>query len=715
MSHGPRWSVPKWMLGVALILGCDCSAAPPTRTCTGPEDCGASEVCVDERCVPRGEPDSGFDGGSGDDATTPRPDGGEGVDARTPSGCVPATCDDFDIDCGPAPDGCGGAILCGTCPSGQVCGGGADRGRCVTPACAPLSCGDYMGVNCGVVADGCGGLTESCGDCIAPEICGGGDTPNRCGGGVRTGPGCEGLCRNQVYCGPGAATTLSGRVFAPNGTLPLPNAVVYVPNAPLPAITNGISCERCEDEDLGAPLVGTVSDYDGTFELRHVPAGIAFPLVVKIGKWRRVVMIEPREPCSTTALTPEQTRLPRNRGEGDLPQIAVSTGSVDAMECVFRKLGVSDFEFTRPDGTGAIHLYRANGAWADAALRTTCGTNCTDRAPGSCSGSCPPHTLTTALMDDPARLASYDLAVFGCEATATTGVTRSNARRRVIRDYLDGGGRAFLSHYAYDWLFNNNEGPAPTLHTTAVWSGSTTTGVNSSRAFVDTGFPRGAIFWDWLVEVDAAATLAPPQIAITDPRFFVRDVAGGSRRWVHTVSGAAGHASHNSIQQYTFNTPVGAPDDMVCGRVVYSAFHVSGGSTGSATFPGHCSTAALTPQEKVLAFMLFDLATCVSGDEPPPPPTCTPRTCEALGIECGLAGDGCGGSIDCGPCPEGSACGAGGVPNVCSAPCPPLSCADHDAECGEVSDGCGGVLDCGDCEAPDVCGFSEPNRCGSLV
>ena len=112
--------------------------------------------------------------------------------------------------------------------------------------------------------------------------------------------------------------------------------------------------------------------------------------------------------------------------------------------------------------------------------------------------------------------------------------------------------------------------------------------------------------------------------------------------------------------------------------------------------------------------MLFDLASCVSGDEPPPPPTCTPRTCESVGAECGMIGDGCGDAIDCGPCPPGSACGAGGMPNICGGDCPPLSCEDHGAECGEVSDGCGATLDCGECPPGETCGFQFANVCGSL-
>jgi hypothetical protein len=46
---------------------------------------------------------------------------------------------------------------------------------------------------------------------------------------------------------------------------------------------------------------------------------------------------------------------------------------------------------------------------------------------------------------------------------------------------------------------------------------------------------------------------------------------------------------------------------------------------------------------------------------------CTPATCASLGFNCGQAGNGCGGVLDCGTCPMGQSCGGTGVPNVCGA------------------------------------------------
>lgn len=44
---------------------------------------------------------------------------------------------------------------------------------------------------------------------------------------------------------------------------------------------------------------------------------------------------------------------------------------------------------------------------------------------------------------------------------------------------------------------------------------------------------------------------------------------------------------------------------------------------------------------------------------------CTPTTCSAEGWNCGSAGDGCGGTLQCGTCSAPATCGGGGVANVC--------------------------------------------------
>jgi hypothetical protein len=76
-------------------------------------------------------------------------------------------------------------------------------------------------------------------------------------------------------------------------------------------------------------------------------------------------------------------------------------------------------------------------------------------------------------------------------------------------------------------------------------------------------------------------------------------------RWVYTQAGAR-------PQMFQFTTPIEAPAGDRCGKVVFTDMHVSGGPDESqSTYPASCQDTALTPQEKALAFMFFDIASCV--------------------------------------------------------------------------------------------------------
>jgi hypothetical protein len=112
------------------------------------------------------------------------------------------------------------------------------------------------------------------------------------------------------------------------------------------------------------------------------------------------------------------------------------------------------------------------------------------------------------------------------------------------------------------------------------------------------------------------------------------------------------------------------------------------------------------------------LAACGNDSNQNPPPACQPTTCAALGAACGVVGDGCGATLECGTCASGQICGGAGAANQCApakTACTPATCAALGASCGSVGDGCGGTLDCGTCGAGQACGAGgKANACGTI-
>jgi len=383
---------------------------------------------------------------------------------------------------------------------------------------------------------------------------------------------CKNLECKQVTCAGGATTTISGTVFNPAKSDPLYNVVVYIPNATPAPFKPGVSCEKCGTVS-GEPIAAALSGADGKFRVENVPAGDNIPLVIQIGRWRRQVVIPKVTACTDNPLDGELTRLPKNKKEGDIPLTAIVTSTYDPTECILRKIGIDDTEFNI--STGRIHLYKGNGSYIG--TETPAGT---------------------VLWSSLPKLKNYDLVAFPCSSVASDTTSKQN-----VIDYANAGGRVFATDLSYPWV--DASAPAP-FSGTATWgSGST-----ANPFTIDTSFPKGKALADWLKNVGATPTYA--SINLTGTYARATGVNGATRKWITNAS---------TVQHFTFNAPVGAAEASQCGRVVYSSFHVASGG-GSVAFPTNCGAGALTPQEKVLEFMLFDLASCVQTDKetPKPPP-----------------------------------------------------------------------------------------------
>jgi len=425
----------------------------------------------------------------------------------------------------------------------------------------------------------------------------------------------QGLACAQVQCDGGVTTTVSGIVYDPAGKVPLYNVVVYVPNAPVqPFSSNGATCDKCGGTVSGSPLVITLTNAKGEFVLNDVPAGTMIPLVMQIGKWRRQVKIPMVAPCIENQLTDHDlTRLPRNQGEGDIPRIALTTGGADPLECLPRKIGLDDAEFTTAGGMGRVHLY-AGGGWiepsADGGMTTHDAS--AGFAPKLNGGMA--FADATNFWSSASELQKYDILLMACEGTLNKP-TKPASALAALYDFENAGGRVFASHWHRYWF---SDGPAP-VPSVGTWTDRIDPAATGTTAIgtVNTGFPKGMALRDWLVNVGASTT--PGELPIKDSKHNLDAVnSAEAQDWISMPNPKAGNQT--AVQYMTFNTPIGKPDTALCGRVVFSDLHVSSGDQPGQPFPSGCVTTDLSPQEKALEFMLFDLSSCVSSDSVPPTP-----------------------------------------------------------------------------------------------
>ena len=450
------------------------------------------------------------------------------------------------------------------------------------------------------------------------------DTADASRGTITSSNGATGGCKNlqcqqptckdgpcaQAACPAGQTTSVSGTVYDPAGSTPLYNVVVYVPNADLADIPEGVSCQKCDGTATGSPIATALSDASGHFVLSNMPVGHDIPLVIQVGKWRRKVTIPTVTACQDTPITDKNlTRLPRSQSEGHLPQFALTTGHADALECLLRKIGVADQEFTTDAGTGRVHMFVGGATSGD-------GAGSKGFAATVNGGVAFPNAST--LWGSPDKLRTYDILVLSCE-----GASYADAKspyRQNIKSYADMGGRLFADHKHSYWL---ESGAAPWPQT-AVYMNDNNDLPDPSTLKIDDTFPKGMALADWLVNVGASTTRG--SLPVFQGQYSVKAVTPPyTQRWIYYDAEVA----RPGVEYMTMNTPVESSADQQCGRVVFTDVHVVSAVAGGVApdvswpekpFPTGCTSTTLSPQEKALEFMLFDLSSCVQPETVRPVP-----------------------------------------------------------------------------------------------
>jgi hypothetical protein len=390
-------------------------------------------------------------------------------------------------------------------------------------------------------------------------------------------------------------TTISGTVYDPRTTtsaLPLPNVLVYVTTGTVAPLPTGVQCLTSSNSTPTGVVSYTYTAVDGTFTLGDVPQNATYTLVIQAGKWRRQFS----ETVAATPLTGLSLHMPANHTQGDIPLIAIATGSADVLECVFHQMGIADTEITDDNGTsgGRIHLYK--------------GSN----SPGAdINASTPSQTLLMGTPTNSSLLNSYDMVMFPCQggayAQSTTAMTN-------LVNYANAGGRVFATHYSDVWLdpatpYNSQFPPVANWVSNITLTNTVPDGV----ATVNTNFTDGGTLAQWLQNAGVSYNNTPGQIQISTLRHDFNGVISPTQSWLTLNDATDG----NPVMQFTFNTPVGAAAANQCGRVLYNEYHVFLASTGptGVQYPTECPTsytAKTIAQTEMLEYALFDLSSFVT-------------------------------------------------------------------------------------------------------
>jgi hypothetical protein len=514
-------------------------------------------------------------------------------------------------------------------------------------ACSPVKTDSAPGSSMGgTVVSATGGYASGAGGSIMVTT----------GSGQCTGSGYS--CLVPKCSNADTGTTVSGTVLDPSGKNPVYGAFVYIPDQPdtIDDISQGPGnlCGRCV-QPSGSPITGAVTRPDGSFTITQTPVGRQIPIVVQLGKWRRMSFIDINNACGDNPITdPSLTRLPRSRDDGtkaSLPRIAIAAGAADRLQCMLLRMGVDASEFTNPDGPGSVNLFNQPPALgADPSGRYDPGVN---------GGAAFPDAA--AFWSDINQLVKYDVVLLACAGNQTaTDPTRTvpnpitDAAKASLAKYLSSGGRVLGEHYNWAWIRSyppksgSQQGvvPSPIGSDVASWfpyvdaadpSSSAVPAGMTTQALVDTSFAKGNDFAQWLVAAKAAQALGTLPLVGDIKRSAIDELAAApsAQRWLYQPATATDPAGAAAYAHYlTFNlTSSGQVVDRqstdatnLCGRFAYTGLHVDSGDTSThasdladdtaktTPFPSCCAAGDLNPSEKAMEFMLLDLSACLSLD-----------------------------------------------------------------------------------------------------
>jgi hypothetical protein len=569
---------------------------------------GAIAACSSEKLP------AGVGGGSAVPQPSQCTNPAEGCECATPGATA---------ECGQKDLNAQGAVICRT--GKRTCAGGY-WGACDTgPSTASVG-----NVFASVRPQGLGASTTCSGDPCNPYCSSYNDTAT----GLTPGPGLAVVDGGvQLQASGVCSTVFTGNVYDPGGNVPLPNVYVFLREGAMAALPQGASQDTCSTiltggPSGGVPAVRVQTGLDGSFSLPLPPSiamGTSVDIVVQSGRWRKT--LHKTANCMTSTLNDVtgKLKLPSTHDgvDNNIPQFAVVTGAFDTLECFLAKVGVATSEFTAPSGTGRVRMYQG------------CNGSC---GPNLAAGNGGPVPEKSSLIGSQTELNKNSILLLPCEGgnkgDANYGSDADVAR---VRNFVNAGGRFFATHLSDKYLYHEKDaGGAEDLYPNTVgWKpgfpdedmfNKFAGGLLAVDANVRTTPPRAQNFRDWLASAAVNGLNGSGRVSFADGKRRSLTIGPQANGWLPNYN-TFGFPYYNLEHHVTFDTPVGSANP--AGRVVYLSSHVAPTSLrrSGGDFPSECNLVpALTPSERALEYMLFDLSSCVGAALPPPPPIYTQAT-----------------------------------------------------------------------------------------
>lgn len=429
-----------------------------------------------------------------------------------------------------------------------------------------------------------------------------GNTAGSGGSGATGGIGLDGSAASGG--GPPTGARYEGKVWGPHHDgvvpfFPVPGALVAAFAAPPPPMTQGAACRECVAIPEGTPY--TTSAADGSFSL-DIPPGKPVYLVVQKGEFRRVRQLTAESAIGVYPLDPDFSSLPHinDDGLGDhVPRMALVYGDYDHIEDVLAKTG-----FAADDGAYGVNW---NGQVTFDVYNNAGPSEPTHGAP------------LTELIQNPAKLAEYDVILFACSYNANFAFMQDLAVQQNLKTFVWGGGKLYVSDYAmpvvempwqsFAWFTDplhggcsENQFP-PNCNHGPPFESPATSPDSALAAWLDAQGLLADLHTDenWntigsLGTGEVGKDPATGQPLIQGPKTWVEgpwSYAKDDLEGVGEDPATWDLSSHPQTLSWPYN----------CGRVLYTTYHTVG-TTAGGKHPD------LLPQEMILFYLLMEITVC---------------------------------------------------------------------------------------------------------